>query len=307
LQRTVNLALLVLPAVIWASLVVVGVNVMVDVGPVTLSWITWLLGSVVLLTLSAAALRRDRRLLLAELPMLVFCAVTGIALFQSLWFAGLLAANPANVAILTATLPVIIAVLAAATLGERLDRTQLIGVLLTLASALWIGASGDPRALARVRIGHGEIMILLANVSMAAYTVALKRRPTRLQPTPFMAAVALLGTLMLLPAAWLEGGLRSGAGPFVQHLAAIAYIGVFASALAYVMWNQSVARNGASITGFVLYTQPAFALAFCRVFLDQPVLPYHWTGLALLVAGVVLVTRPDVGAAVPAAAATDRD
>ena len=298
MQRTLNLALLVMPAAIWASLVVVGVNVMVDVGPVTLSWVTWLLGAVVLLALSAAALRRDRRILLAELPVLAFSAFTGVALFQALWFAGLLVANPANVAILTATLPVIIAVLAAVTLGERLNRTQLIGVLLTLASALWIGASGDLQQLARVRIGRGELMILLANVSMAAYTVALKRWPTRLEPTPFMAAVAALGAFMLFPAAWLEGGLGSGTAPFVQHLVAIAYIGVFASALAYVMWNQSVARNGASITGLVLYTQPAFALAFCRVFLDQPVLPYHWTGLALLAAGVMLVSR--TGAATPA-------
>ena len=99
----------------------------------------------------------------------------------------------------------------------------------------------------------------------------------------------------------VEGGLASGTAPFVQHFVAIAYIGVFASALAYVIWNQSVARNGASITGFVLYTQPAFALAFCRVFLDQPVLSYHWTGLALLTAGVALVSR--TGAATRAAGA----
>ena len=307
MKRAANLALLVMPALIWASLVVVGVNVMVDVGPVTLSWITWLIGAVVLLALSTGALHRDRRILVAELPMLAFCALTGIALFQALWFAGLLAANPANVAILTATLPVFIAVAAALTLGERLNRTQLVGVLLTLASALWIGASGDLQQLARVRLGRGELMILLANVSMAAYTIALKRRPTRLEETPFMAAVAALGTFMLFPAAWLEGGFRSGAAPFAQHLAAIAYIGVFASALAYVMWNQSVVRNGASMTGLVLYTQPAFALGFCRVFLDQPVLPYHWTGLALLAVGLVLVTRADLEVPASGDAVTDPD
>ena len=94
--------------------------------------------------------------------------MTGVAPFQALWFAGLLIAYPANVAILTATLPVIIAVVAAVTLGERLNRTQLIGVFLTLTSALWIGASGDLQQPARVRIGRGELMILLANVSMAA-------------------------------------------------------------------------------------------------------------------------------------------
>jgi drug/metabolite transporter (DMT)-like permease len=306
LQRAFNLALLVLPAAIWASLVVVGVNVMVDVGPVTLSWITWLLGTVVLLILSATGLRRDWRIVRAELPTLAFCALTGIALFQALWYAGLLAANPASVAILTATLPVMIAVVAAVTLGERLNRTQLVGVLVTLASALWIGVSGNLQQLARVRIGHGEIMILLANVSMAAYTVALKRWPTRLEATPFMAAVATLGAAMLLPAAWLEGGFASGAAPFIEHVAAIAYVGVFASALAYVMWNQSVARNGASITGLVLYTQPAFALLFCRVFLNQPVLPYHWAGLALLALGVVLVSRTGAAAAGATGTLADR-
>ena len=53
--------------------------------------------------------------------------------------------------------------------------------------------------------------------------------------------------------------------------------------------------------------QPAFALAFCRVFLDQPVLPYHWTGLALLAVGIALVTRVDSPTLTPTGPQIDTD
>ena len=104
-----------------------------------------------------------------------------------------------------------------------------------------------------------------------------------------MAVVATIGSLMLLPAMQLEGGFGFGWSPYFKHLAAIAYIGVISGAAAYAFWNESVTRNGANMTALCLYTQPAFAIAFCWLFLRQPLLPYHWEGLAPIVAGIVLV------------------
>lgn len=63
-----------------------------------------------------------------------------------------------------------------------------------------------------------------------------------------------------------------------------------------VLWNRSVVRNGANLTGMSLYTQPLFGVAFCYVFLGQPVLSYHWLGLLLICAGVLLVVLTGEGA-----------
>jgi drug/metabolite transporter (DMT)-like permease len=285
-----NLFILFVPAAICASLVVVGATVLGNIGPSTLACVTWGVGSLVLLGMTGNSLRSRARMLRQEIWLIGFCAVTGVAAFQALWYAGLLSASPVNVAILTVTLPVMIAAASAVLLKEHLSSLQLLGVVFTLAGALWVGVLGDIRQLWSLRLGHGEILVLLAYASMTAYTVMLKWRPSALPPLDFMAATALVGTIALLPWAFAEGGLSvAGWHMAVQHWCAILYIGVLASAGAYLVWNQSVARNGANVTAMSLYTMPAFAVAFCWAFLGQPVLRYHWLGLLVIFVGILLV------------------
>jgi drug/metabolite transporter (DMT)-like permease len=188
------------------------------------------------------------------------------------------------------TLPVMIAGASAVLLKERLSSLQLLGVVFTLAGTLWVGVSGDIGQLWNLHLGHGEILVLLAYASMTAYTVMLKWRPSALPPLDFMAATALIGTIALVPLAFAEGDLSvAGWHMVMQHWRAILYIGVLASAGAYVVWNESVARNGANVTAMSLYTMPVFAIAFCWAFLGQPVLRYHWEGIAAIFVGIVLV------------------
>jgi drug/metabolite transporter (DMT)-like permease len=291
--RVINLALLILPAAIWASLIVVGTTVMADIGPITLACVTWGVAALALLWSVRRTLPAHAGILLSEAGLLILCGLTGIAAFQALWFEGLVKANPTNVAVLTATLPVMIAALAAVILKEKLRPLQLVGVVLTLAGTLWVGVSGDVGQLKLLHIGRGELLILLANLSMSVYTVALKRRPSALPPLCFMAAIAVIGTIALLPVMYIEGGFALGWRPYVQHLGAITYIGVISGAAAYAIWNESVVRNGANVTGLFLYTQPAFAVAFCWLFLGQPILTYHWEGLALIISGILLVVFAD--------------
>jgi drug/metabolite transporter (DMT)-like permease len=287
--RLINLALLILPAAIWASLVVVGAEVMLDVQPVSLACITWAVAAVALLCWTHRTLIPFAAVMRREWALLLLCALTGIAAFQGFWFAGLVRANATNVAILTATLPVMIAALAAVTLKERLRPWQLVGVALTILGTLWVGVSGDVTQLSRLHLGKGEVLILIANLCMSVYTIALKRWPSQLPPLTFMAVVATVGSLMLLPGMFIEGGIGVGWEPYVKHMSAIAYIGVISGAAAYAFWNESVVRNGANVTALCLYTQPSFAIVFCWVFLKQPLMAYHWQGLVPIVAGVVLV------------------
>jgi drug/metabolite transporter (DMT)-like permease len=162
-------------------------------------------------------------------------------------------------------------------------------MIITLVGTLWVGVSGDFGRLLQLRLGSGEILILLANLSMAVYTVALKRSSTALAPLSFMALITLIGTLALLPFMYLEGGFAAGLQPYLRHLGAITYIGVIAGGAAYALWNESVLRNGANLTGLSLYAQPAFAIVFSWYFLGEAMRPYHWQGLALLVTGIALI------------------
>jgi drug/metabolite transporter (DMT)-like permease len=293
MRRALDLAILLLPVAIWASLVVVGVKVTPYIRPISLACVSWAVAAVVLIAVRHRELRVSGKILRQEAAMLFFCGLTGVAAFQALWYEGLFRANPINVGVLLATVPIMIGIMAVPTLGEKLSSLQILGMAIAVAGTLWIAALGQVARLAGVRLGLGEVLILVANFAISAYTIALKRWQTALSPLAFMGVVSAVGALILVPAMFLEGGFSVGWQPYVDHVGALAYIGVMSGAVAYAIWNISVIRNGANLTGSSLYVQPVFAIAFAWFFLNQPVLPYQWAGLALIVGGTVLVVLGD--------------
>ena len=73
-------------------------------------------------------------------------------------------------------------------------------------------------------------------------------------------------------------------------LAAVLYIGLFASLLAFILWNRCVATLGATVTGISFHLVALFTAALAFPVLGEPVRPFHLIGIALILAGFVLAT-----------------
>jgi drug/metabolite transporter (DMT)-like permease len=72
-------------------------------------------------------------------------------------------------------------------------------------------------------------------------------------------------------------------GPTV---ATLAYVGVMASVVAYVAWNQGVAELGAQRSGAFLHLLPAFAAVLAALLLGEAIRAYHLVGIGLVLLGV---------------------
>lgn len=79
----------------------------------------------------------------------------------------------------------------------------------------------------------------------------------------------VLGTLMLVPpAAWevaRQGWPRLGPGDWM----AVAYLGVIASGIGYVLWVRGVERLGSARAGIYMYLQPVLTVAMGWTFLGE--------------------------------------
>lgn len=71
-----------------------------------------------------------------------------------------------------------------------------------------------------------------------------------------------------------------------------AYLGLLASVLAFTCWNRAVAAVGANVAGFSMPLLAAFGTVLAMIFLGEQLRPFHLTGFAIILAGVVLATRP---------------
>ncbi|MBY0508593.1 MAG: DMT family transporter [Rhodospirillaceae bacterium] len=282
-------AALILPPAIWASLIVVGTEAMVAVPPLALTVASWFIAALTLLPLAISEMRGRLGQLAIEAPWILMLGVTGTTGFQYLWFEGLSRANPVNVAILTPTLPVFVAVAACLLLKELRGWAVFSGAVLILFATLLLATEAQPDRLLSLRLGSGELLILAANVLMTVYTIGLRLRPTRLPAILFLWAVITAGLAPLLLIAALVPGIWPGTDGVSRHVPALIYLGVVAYVIAYLLWNYSVTVNGAALSGLFLYLQPILGIALAALYLDLPVHWYHAASISLALLGLMCV------------------
>ncbi len=90
-------------------------------------------------------------------------------------------------------------------------------------------------------------------------------------------------------------GIEIGAGARVDwsiaSVAAIGYIAIFPSFLAYLCFNRGVEIIGPARAGAFMHLVPLFTMLLAVVFLGEQLALYHAISLALIVSGIWLAAR----------------
>ncbi|HEY5794490.1 MAG TPA: DMT family transporter [Bosea sp. (in: a-proteobacteria)] len=282
--------LLWLPPLFWAGNLVLGRALGASFPPVSLAVGRWLVALCVLAPFVARRAFEQRHLLRRHALLVFGCGAFGIAGYNALGYLALQSVPAASVAFLNSTLPLMVPLAAFALGVERVAPRTLCGIALSFAGVAWIVSRGDVGNLGQLSLGGGEALVLVAVANYALYSVLLRRKPPELDPLVFLAATMAAGLVVLMPfwAAELAHGatIPRDAG----SLAAVLYIGLFASLLAFVLWNRCVATLGATVTGASFHLVALFTAALAFLLLGEPVRPFHLIGIALILAGFALAT-----------------
>ncbi|MFQ5626246.1 MAG: DMT family transporter, partial [Methyloligellaceae bacterium] len=76
-----------------------------------------------------------------------------------------------------------------------------------------------------------------------------------------------------------------------ETIAAIAYVSIFPSVLAYIFFNRGVELIGANRAGVCLHLVPLFGAILAIALLGEEPRAYHLIGIALILTGVTLTAR----------------
>ncbi|MCW0232528.1 MAG: DMT family transporter [Ferrovibrio sp.] len=282
--------LLWLPPAFWAGNLVLGRGLAETMPPVTLAVGRWLVALLLLLPFVAAQAWRQRALLWRQRGLILLCGGFGIAGYNALAYVALRSVPAVNVAFLNSTLPLMIPVAAFLLGREKVSRPTLLGIAVSFAGVCWIVSRGDVAALLALRFERADLLVLLAILNYALYSVLLRRRAAALDPFVFLAATMVSGLLVLLPF-WLWELAAGATIPFdPASVAAVLYIGLFASLLAFILWNRCVAMLGATMTGVSFHLVAVFTAILAMLTLGEPVRSFHIAGIVLIIAGFALAT-----------------
>ncbi|MES2251392.1 MAG: DMT family transporter [Pseudomonadota bacterium] len=282
--------LLWVPPAFWAGNLVLGRALGPVFPPVSLAVGRWVVALAVLAPFVGAQAWRERGLLARHWRLIAACGAFGIAGYNALGYLALQTVPATSVAFLNSTLPLMVP-LAAVVLGvERITWKALLGIGISFLGVTWIVARGELAHLLALRLGGGELLVLLAVANYAVYSVLLRRKPAALSPLVFLAATMAAGLVVLMPF-WVAELARGARIPTdAASVGAVLYIGLFASLFAFILWSRCVATLGATVTGVSFHLVALFTALLAFLVLGEPVRGFHIAGIVLILLGFFVTT-----------------
>ncbi len=189
-----------------------------------------------------------------------------------------------------------LALLAVPLLKQKLHRIDIIAMLLGYLGALVIATRGNLLALEFDSV-PGVLLALGSTLIWALYWIL----NTRAEGSP--AVTLLLCFLLGTPMVW---GLMAWEAelmvPSLQGLLGAAYVGLFEMGVTFLLWLGAMrAATHVSRISNLIFLSPFLSLLFIRLFLNEPIVPATFVGLALIVGAVVLQQKFKASEPAPAA------
>jgi drug/metabolite transporter (DMT)-like permease len=280
--------LLTLAVFFWAVNSVVGRGMREVVPPIGLAFWRWAGASLLLLPFALSPLRRDRALIRRHLPLLLLLSLTGVAMFNTLLYTGLQTTTALNAFLVQSLMPVLIMLFSFLFFRERISFLQGLGVLLSLAGVTTVIARGDPGGLLSLSGSRGDLLIFIAVIGYALYSVLLRRLPAGLHPLSFLAFTFVAGTLMLLPFYLYESLQVRALSLNLPTLLTVAYVVIFPALVSYFCYNRGVELAGANRAGLFIHLIPVFGTIMAILFLGETFFWFHGLGFGLVFSGIGL-------------------
>ena len=225
----------------------------------------------------------------ADIPKLILIAICGITFNQFFFIAGLDRTSVAHMAVFISLTPVMVLIIAAVIGQERITVPKLIGMLTAMAGVLSIEFTQTGES--RLATPLGDLYAFLCTLSFSIYTVAGRDVASRYGSVPVNTLMYGIGSLTLLPVAWID----RGSFHFSQISAAgwwsLMYMVVFSSVLAYLIYYYALMHIPASRVAAFTYAEPVLAALLGFLILGEPVTWMLAIGGALVLAGVWVAER----------------
>lgn len=277
------MAALAVTLVLWASAFVAIRHLGHVVSPGALSLGRLLVAALALSVLLARS--RRSRMTRNEIWLLLVCGIAWFGIYNIALNDSERRIDAATAAMLVQVGPIVVALLAALFLGERLTGWLLAGIAVAFAGVVVIGVAMQGDGGSDVT---GVLLALLAAVTYAIGVVTQKVLLRRLSGLEVVCYACWIGVAVCLPwAGDLLDVVRAGDG---ADLAWIGYLGLFPTALAFSLWAFALRHTDAGKQAITTFLVPAITALMAWVVLDEVPPALAFVGGALCVVGV-LVTR----------------
>ena len=228
-----------------------------------------------------------------QLLFLLGMGLTGIAMYNLLFFYGLVHAEAGRGSLITATNPLLTALGAAFIFKERFTLVRILGFLLCISGAVLIITKGDLSTLAKDGIGAGELAFIGCAFSWAAYTLIGRFMSDKLSSLAIITYASCIGTVVLLFAALNTNLFSAISGLTLNAGLNLLYLSLLATVIGFVWFQEGVKILGAAKAAVFIYFMPVSAVFWAWLILDEKFTLVLALGAVLVISGIYLVNKKE--------------
>lgn len=285
------LPFLILPPLFWAGNFVVGKAIHTEIPPFSLAFLRWVIAFLVILPFAWKFIQRDHTLYRQHYGRVLATAIMGVTCFNSLIYKGLHDTSTTNAILLNSCIPVLIILFGRLFYSQKLQGLQSIGLIISLFGVLNIVLQGDLNRLLQLSFNSGDIWVFLAMICWVFYTIWTKSFPSEINKIGLTAVQMLITIIALFPLFLWEYFSQQNMIFNTQSILGLAYVGIFPSVIAYILYTLAIEKVGAVKAGLSIHLIPVFGVILSVGLLGESFQIYHAIGIGLIALGLVLCHR----------------
>ena len=251
-------------------------------GSALLFWGVWLL-------MKMLKIGPNEKIALHDFPRIIACAFFGVALNMLTFFKGLSMTSPISAAVIMVCTPLIVLVLSAIIIKEKMLKRKILGILLGLFGTSFLilyGKSVENNS----NVSLGNFLVLVNAVSYGYYLVIVKKLMDKYNAFTFVKWIYLFGFIMVIPFGLSQFQSVDWAVLPTDIIWKIGFVVVFSTFFTYLLNLLSMRELKPTLVAVFIYLQPLFATVFA-ISLGKDELSWVKISSAILIfTGVYLVT-----------------
>ncbi len=225
-----------------------------------------------------------------DFPRIIAAAFFGVALNMLTFFKGLSFTSPISAAVIMVTTPIIVLILSAIIMKEKMIKRKIFGILLGLFGTSFLILYGKSIGNA-TNASLGNFLVFINAVSYAFYLIIVKKLMDKYNAFTFVKWIYTFGLLMVIPFGFNEfQEIQWQTLPSII-LWEIVFVVVFTTFFTYLFNLVSMRELKPTTVAVFIYLQPLFATVFAIALGKDELTLVKIVSAFLIFVGVFMVTQ----------------
>ena len=292
MQNTKAYIMLVCATLFWAGNFMVGkFAFLTNIPPMSLVFYRWSLVWLILLPFTFKEIIKSKDIILKNLPLLLFLALTSVGLFNSFTYLSLVYTQVINASLFNTAIPAIIILLCFLFKIEKTNKYQILGLIISVLGILSIITKLNLEIILSLNFNKGDLIMIGGVITWGLYSSFLKRKTFTLPLLTLVHVLCSFGLIFIFPQFIYEFSQGQKIDLNIDLFYILIFLALFPSIGSYYCWAGAVSIIGANRAGIFLSLIPLFSTIMAIFFYKEQFQFFHLIGAILIILGLFLSNK----------------